>query len=77
MLDIEDVTSHAEQPEARHGENTIENVGSMSANDDTKSRRDLDLDRTLPNVELVPAIFKYYHMFEPLFFELSCTQTEN
>ena len=29
-----------------------------------KSRRDLDLDRTMPNVELVRAIFIYYNMFE-------------
>ena len=45
----------------------------------SKSRCDLDLDRTMPNVELVRAIFIYYSMFtsiEPLFFELSCTQTD-
>ena len=47
----------------------------------SKSRRDLDLDWTMPNVELFQAIFTYYNMFkfkwiEPLFFELSCTQTE-
>ena len=47
----------------------------------SKSRRDLDLDRTMPNVELVRAVFMYYSMFkfhaiEPLFFELSCTQTD-
>ena len=46
----------------------------------SKSHRDLDLDQTMPNVELVRAIFIYYSMFkfkwtEPLFFELSCTQT--
>ena len=39
----------------------------------SKSRHDLDLDQTMPNVELVRAIFKYYNMFkfqwiEPLFF---------
>ena len=37
----------------------------------SKSHRDLDLDRTMPNVELVRAIFKYYNMFK-----LSCTQTQ-
>ena len=47
----------------------------------SKSHCDLDLDRTMPNVELVRAIFIYYSMFnftsnEPLFFELSCTQTD-
>ena len=30
----------------------------------TKSRRDLDLDQTMPNVELVQAIFIYYNMFK-------------
>ena len=30
----------------------------------SKSRRDLDLDRTMPNVELVRAIFIYYNMFK-------------
>ena len=30
----------------------------------SKSRHDLDLDRTMPNVELVRAIFKYYNMFK-------------
>ena len=30
----------------------------------SKSRCDLDLDRTMPNVELVLAIFKYYNMFK-------------
>ena len=30
----------------------------------SKSRRDLDLDRTMPNVELVQAIFIYYNMFK-------------
>ena len=30
----------------------------------SKSRRDLDLDRTMPNVELVRAIFIYYSMFK-------------
>ena len=42
----------------------------------SKSRSDLD--RTMPNVKLVRAIFICYNMFksiEPLFFELSCTQT--
>ena len=29
----------------------------------SKSRRDLDLDRAMPNVELVQAIFIYYSMF--------------
>ena len=29
-----------------------------------KSRHDLDLDQTMPNVELVRAIFKYYNMFK-------------
>ena len=47
----------------------------------SKSRRDLDLDWTMPNVELVRAIFIYYNMFkfkliEPLFSELCCTQTD-
>ena len=43
------------------------------------SHHDLDLDRTMPNLEIVRAIFIYYNMFkwfEPLFFELSCTQTD-
>ena len=30
----------------------------------SKSRRDLDLDRTMPNVELVRAILVYYNMFK-------------
>ena len=30
----------------------------------SKSHRDLDLDRTMPNVELVQAIFIYYSMFK-------------
>ena len=30
----------------------------------SKSRHDLDLDRTMPNVELVQAIFIYYNMFK-------------
>ena len=30
----------------------------------SKSRRDLDLDQTMPNVELVQAIFIYYNMFK-------------
>ena len=30
----------------------------------SKSRRDLDLDRTMPNVELVRAIFIYYNLFQ-------------
>ena len=30
----------------------------------SKSRRDLDLGRTMPNVELVRAIFIYYNMFK-------------
>ena len=47
----------------------------------SKSRRDLDLDRTMPNVELVRAIFlntvcSSFTSIEPLFFELSCTQTD-
>ena len=48
----------------------------------SKSHRDLDLDQTMPNVELVRAIFIYYTVcssftsIEPLFFELSCTQTD-
>ena len=46
----------------------------------SKSRCDLDLDRTMPNIELVRAIFIYYNVLkfkstEPSFFELSCTQT--
>ena len=46
-----------------------------------KSCPDLDLDQTMPNVELVRAIFIYYYIFkfklnDPLFFELSCTQTD-
>ena len=45
----------------------------------SKSRRDLDLDQTMPNVEHVRAIFIYYKLFkfkwiDQLFFELSCTQ---
>ena len=47
----------------------------------SKSRRDLDLDRTMPNVERVRAIFNTtvcsnFKSIEPLFFELSCTQTD-
>ena len=47
----------------------------------SKSHRDLNLDRTMPNVELVRAIFIYYRCtsftsIEPLFFELLCTQTD-
>ena len=30
----------------------------------SKSRRDLDLDRTMPNVELVRAIFIYYNILQ-------------
>ena len=30
----------------------------------SKSRHDLDLDRIMPNVELVRAIFIYYNMFK-------------
>ena len=30
----------------------------------SKSRRDLDLVRTMNNVELIRAIFKYYYMFK-------------
>ena len=30
----------------------------------SKSRHDLDLDRTMPNVELIRAIFIYYNMFK-------------
>ena len=41
----------------------------------SKSRLDLDLDRTKPNVELVQAIF-IYKWIEGLFIELSCTQTD-
>ena len=44
----------------------------------SKSHCDLDLDWTIPNVELIRAILVYYNMFkwiERLFFELSCTQT--
>ena len=46
----------------------------------SKSRHDLDLDRTMPNVELVE-LFSYtticssFKSIEPLFFELLCTQT--
>ena len=46
----------------------------------SKSRRDLDLDQTMPNVEL--ELFSYTTVcssstsIEPLFFELSCTQTD-
>ena len=37
---------------------------------------DLALDQTMPNVELVRAVFIYYNMFKfKLFFELSCTQS--
>ena len=47
----------------------------------SKSCCDLDLDRTMPNVELVRAIFitticSSFKWIEPLFFELSCTQTD-
>ena len=47
----------------------------------SKSRRYLDLDRTMPNVELVRAISytticSSFTSIEPLFFELSCTQTD-
>ena len=46
----------------------------------SKSRRDLDLDRTMPNVELIRAISyticSSFKSIEPLFFELSCTQTD-
>ena len=47
----------------------------------SKSRRDLDLDRTMPNVELIRAISytticSSFTSIEPLFFELSCTQTD-
>ena len=35
-----------------------------------QSSRDLDLDRTMPNVELVRAIFIYYIMFK---FQVDCT----
>ena len=45
----------------------------------SKSRHDLDLDRTMPNVELIRAIFilcSSFKSIEPLFFELSCTQTD-
>ena len=48
-----------------------------------KSRHDLDLDQTMPNVNLIQAIFIYYiHVcssfkwMEPLCFELLCTQTD-
>ena len=46
----------------------------------SKSHRDLDLDQTKPNVELVRAISytticSSFKSIEPLFFELSCTQT--
>ena len=47
----------------------------------SKSCCDLDLDRTMPNVELVRAIFICYKIFEfqvprlIIFFELSCLQT--
>ena len=47
----------------------------------SKSRRDLDLDWTMPNVKLVRAISytticSSFKSIEPLFFELSCTQTD-
>ena len=47
----------------------------------SKSRHDLDLDWTMPNVELVRAILytticSSFKSTEPLFFELSCTQTD-
>ena len=46
-----------------------------------KSCCELDLDRTMPNVELVQAILyttipSSFKWIEPLFFELSCTQTD-
>ena len=47
----------------------------------SKSRRDLDLDRTMPNVE-PSELFSYttvcssFTSIDPLFFELSCTQTD-
>ena len=46
-----------------------------------KSRCDLELDRTMPNVEVTRAISIYYSMFNfsselnHYFFELSCTDT--
>ena len=45
------------------------------------SRRDIDLDFTMPNVQLVRAILIYtticssFQWIEPLFFELLCRQT--
>ena len=42
-----------------------------------KSQCDLDLDQTMPNVELVRAntICSNFKWIEPLYLELSCTQT--
>ena len=47
----------------------------------SKSHRDLDLDRTMPSVELTElfsctTICSSFKSIEPLFFELSCTQTD-
>ena len=45
------------------------------------SRRDLDIDQTMPNVDS-PELFSYtticlsFKWIEPLFLELSCTQTD-
>ena len=47
----------------------------------SKSHRDLDLDQTMPNVDS-SELFSYttvsssFKSIEPLFFELSCTQTD-
>ena len=38
----------------------------------SKSRRDLDLDQTMPNIELVRAIFIYHSMFK---FQVVYTET--
>ena len=48
----------------------------------SKSRRDLDLDRTMPKMSNSSELFLYttvcssFTSIEPLFFELSCTQTD-
>ena len=47
----------------------------------SKSNRDLDLDRTMPNVEKLirgysyPTIYSNFKILDHLFFELSCLQT--
>ena len=60
-----------------NGEKFQSHTVTLTVQSRSKSHRDLDW--TMPNVELVRAIFIYYNLFkfqvEPLFFELLCTQT--